>query len=248
MSGRDDLAGLARVAAGAWLRTARWGVGIPVRIARGVVDPRASESLRDYMRDLLGVSELDERVEALTPTGSRDPDEAAAEDAELRARGAELLRRSADIDLEDGTHPAYARILHELAPDEARILRLLAVEGPRPAVDVRSVQLIGLGSQLAAEGLNMIGQEAGCRHPDRVPSYLNNLYRLGLIWFSKEAVEDPLAYQVLEAQPDVLDAVKSSARAKTVHRSIRLTPFGRDFVEFCLPLGEPERREPADPA
>ena len=50
----------------------------------------------------------------------------------------------------------------------------------------------------------MIGAEAGCRYPDRVPSYLNNLYRLGLIWFSREPLSDRLRYQVLEAQPDVV--------------------------------------------
>jgi hypothetical protein len=91
-----------------------------------------------------------------------------------------------------------------------------------------------------AEGLNMIGQEAGARYPDRVPSYLNNLYRLGLVWFSKEPLEDPVRYQVLEAQPAVLKAVKSAHRAKSVQRSIRLTPFGRDFCSACLPL------EPSD--
>ena len=56
----------------------------------------------------------------------------------LRERGAELLRRSADVDYDEDAHPAYERILDELAPDEARILRLLATEGPQPAVDVRT--------------------------------------------------------------------------------------------------------------
>ncbi len=154
----------------------------------------------------------------------------------LRAQGAELLRQAADVWYEDGAHPAYARILGELAPDEARILRLLAVEGPQPSVDVRASNLIGVGSQLIAPGLNMIGPQAGVRHHDRVPAYLNNLHRLGLIWFSHEPLEDPLAYQVLEAQPEVLDAIKETTRAKTIKRSIRLTPFGSDFCDVCLPL------------
>ncbi len=154
----------------------------------------------------------------------------------LRLKGNELLRRSADVDIDDRAHPAYARILDEIAPDEARILRLLAREGAQPAVDVRTSQLIGLGSQLVAEGLSMVAQQAGCRHPDRVAPYLNNLNRLGLIWFSKEPLKDPTSYQVLEAQPSVLDAVKSASRAKTVQRSIQLTPFGSDFVEVCLPV------------
>jgi len=92
--------------------------------------------------------------------------------------------------------------------------------------------------------LTMIAAQAGCRHPDRVPAYLNNLHRLGLIWFSKEPIEDAAAYQVLEAQPEVLAAIKRAPRARTVQRSIRLTPFGRDFCEACLPLetGVPEAR------
>jgi len=43
---------------------------------------------------------------------------------------------------------------------------------------------------------------------------------------------------VLEAQPDAMDAIRRAGRARTVHRSVRLTDFGRDFCEVCLPLGE----------
>jgi hypothetical protein len=57
-----------------------------------------------------------------------------------------------------------------------------------------------------------------------------------LIWFSHEPLQDPISYQVLEAQPEVLQAIKETTRAKTVQRSIHLTPFGQDFVEVCLPL------------
>ena len=82
----------------------------------------------------------------------------------------------------------------------------------------------------------MIGAQAGCRHREHVPAYLNNLERLGLIWFSREPLEDPIAYQVLEAQPEVMDVIKSTPRAKPKQRSINLTPFGRDFCRVCLPL------------
>jgi hypothetical protein len=187
------------------------------------------------------VADLDERLRQLMPAASvRNPEErrnGVLPDVQaLREQGAELLRQSADVYSDQSAHPAYARILEELAPDEARILRLLAERGPQPSVDVRSVQLLGLGSQSVAEGLNMIGPQAGCRHPERVPSYLNNLYRLGLIWFSKEPVEDSIAYQVLEAQPPVLEAIKGTPRTKTIQRSILLTPFGKDFCEVCLPV------------
>ena len=69
-------------------------------------------------------------------------------------------------------------------------------------------------SRLIAPGLSMIGARAGCRYVDRVPSYLNNLFRLGMVWFSRETIRDPLRYQVLEAQPDVLEAIHSVRQAK----------------------------------
>jgi hypothetical protein len=247
-SAADMLAGLARLAAGTWMRSAVWGLGLSVRVARAALDPQEAarltrvlgDGLRGYARDVLGVAELDERIRQLVPTpqrgrGDGDSDGQVMSAEALRAYGEELLRRSADVNVEDDSHPAYARILEQMAPDEARILRLLATEGGQPAVDVRSSPLLGLGSQLVAEGLNMIGPEAGLRRPERVASYLNNLNRLGLIWFSKEPIEDPVRYQVLEAQPAVLDAVKGSGRAKSVQRSIALTPFGRDFCLACLP-------------
>ncbi|MFL5823565.1 MAG: Abi-alpha family protein [Solirubrobacteraceae bacterium] len=244
----EALSGLVRLAAGFWVKGAGWGIGTSMRLARAATDPRLAEQLvrevgdgvRGYAREFLGVAELDERVRQLAPepiSGTDEPGNGAGASSQaLRAYGEELLRRSADVELDEETHPAYARILEALAPDEARILRLLATGGDQPAVDVRSGQLLGLNSQVVAEGLNMIGPEAGARYPDRVPSYLNNLYRLGLIWFSKEPIEDPVRYQVLEAQPAVLDAIKGTSRAKSVQRSIGLTPFGRDFCLACLPL------------
>ncbi len=246
---RETVGGLARVAAGMWLRSAAWGVGASWRLARAASDPRAagelvhelSDGLRNRAREALGVSELDRRLRQLMPAAGAAPDGdgengATPEIDALRAQGAELQRQSANLRVDEDGHPAYARILEELAPDEARILRLLFTEGSQPAVDVRTTQLIGLGSELVAEGVNMVAPQAGCRHPERVAAYMNNLHRLGLVWFSKEPIDDAIAYQVLEAQPEVMDAIREASRARTVQRSIRLTPFGRDFCSVCLPV------------
>ena len=155
-----------------------------------------------------------------TAPARRGPLDAPIEGA-LRARGAELLRRSADLHYEEDSHPAYERILDELAPDEARILRLLCSDGPQPAVDVRSSKTLNMSSRLVAPGLSMIGAHAGCRFMERVPAYLSNLHRLGLIWFSHEPLDDPLRYRVLEAQPEVIAALRSGGRGRTVRRTIQ---------------------------
>jgi Abortive infection alpha len=247
----SSMPGLARIYASAWLHTAEWAVGSSARAGSRVVRAAVSgegpdellhdvsEQMRGYARRLLGFVDADgdrfpdslSDLVASRRGDGRRPDTPES----LREQGAELLRRSADVDYPDEAHPAYARILSELAPDEGRILRLLVEGGPQPSIDVRTVGLVITGSELVALGLTMIGAEAGCRHVDRVRAYLNNLFRLGLIWFSREPVGDSLRYQVLEAQPEVLEAMRKAGRGKTVRRSIHLTPFGQDFCSVCLP-------------
>ena len=252
----DAATGIARGAARTWVQTMVWGTRTSLRAARGLrvaaTDRDAAVELlhgaatgvRGRARDFLGVADLDERIGKLGLSGTEGPDRlgqnGAAPDNVLRARGAQLLRESADVAAVDGAHPAHARVLDELAPDEARILRLLAVDGPQPVVDVCAVNLLGATSHPIASNLTMVGREAGCRHRERAATYLNNLERLGLIRFSDGPLEELSKYQVLEAQPEVLESIKRASRAKSVHRSVRLTPFGEDFCDTCLPLDRAE--------
>jgi hypothetical protein len=252
------LPGLVRIAAAAWWRTAGWAAESSVRassrVVRGALTGEApgelfaeiGGELRDYLRRLLDLAQPAPEPAAAPPSPEPPPPDAPPpRPASLRERGAELLRQSADLDFDDDAHPAYARILDELAPDEGRILRLLAQEGPQPSIDVRTTGTLGtgIGSELVAPGLNMIGAESGSRHGDRVPAYLDNLHRLGLVWFSREPLEAQHRYHVLEAQPEAVDALERAGRGRTVRRSIVLTPFGAQFCEACLPLHTAELDE-----
>jgi len=278
-SGLGALPGMARVGAELTWHSAGWALGTglraTVRLARAAVSADEASALvddvrqtvRSLARDLIDVSDLEERLKdsgaassgvarAVASVMPNAPTSAAASaglrfgsrrggssngeivDMTLHDRGAQLIRLSRDVHFEDEAHPAYERILSELAPDEGRILLLLLTKGPQPAVDVRTGGPLGLlSSKLIAPGLSMIGSRAGLRYVDRVPAYLNNLFRLGLVWFSHETVPDHMRYQVLEAQPDVLEAIHSVRQARVVRRSIHLTPFGEDFCRTCLPVG-----------
>ncbi len=208
-------------------------------IDRAVAGESAAAIMQEAAQDLraaawraLGVMSAPDPRAARRRTGGRDTDT-----ADLRRRGADLLRRSNDVHVVEDTHPAFARILGELTPDEARILRFLYLEGPQPSIDVRTARPLGIGSELVAGGLNMIAEHAGCRHVENIHQYLTNLQRLGLIEFSKEQVSNPQRYQVVEAQPKVAEAMKHAGRMpKAVHRSIHLNEFGRTFCETCLPI------------
>lgn len=236
--------GIARIAGNAVTHLTEWAIastvgnGVSAYRALASGEPTAKvigdvlRRARDDAGGLLGTRPaVSDR-----PSPARPHEDPRGTDDDLRTRGASLLRRSADVRYEDVAHPAYSRILDELAPDEARLLRTFYIEGPQPAVDVRAAGTIPTTSELVAPGITMVGSLAGCRYLDRVPRYLDNLQRLGLIWFSREPIADLGRYQVLEAQPEVADALAQTKRAKTVRRSIHLTPFGIDFCEVCLPL------------
>jgi Abortive infection alpha len=253
---RESIPGLARLGAGVWLRTAEWSVEtsarIGARLVRAAVSPESASELieetaselRSGARRLLGIVDSEGRVAGAVSdfaAGAGLTSRSGRPAPSLRERGEQLLRISADVDYEEGSHPAYARILGDLAPDEARILRLFAQEGPQPAIDVRTGFPFVPGSRLVAQGFTMIGAEAGCRFVDQVPAYLSNLNRLGLIWFSRDPVRDRERYQVLEVQPQVMDALKRAGRfSHVIRRSIHLTPLGEDFCRLALPLDSAE--------
>jgi hypothetical protein len=271
----EALPGVARLAGTAAARSAAWTLASSLRstrnVARALGDPSAAgELVRDMAGDVAEASRAISGVaqaissgvpvrKALLDAGLSlsevmAPDELPepAPERSLRERGEDLLQRSRDVWSQDEAHPAYGRILEELAPDEARILALLLRGGPQPSVDVRTGGPVGMmSSSLIAGGMNMIGPRAGVRHLDEVPAYLNNLHRLGLTWFSREQLEDPLEYQVVEAQPDVLEAMHATRFPKLVRRSIHLTPFGIDFCRTCLVDAEeardlPEHEDPEE--
>jgi hypothetical protein len=255
----ESLPELARHAAGMWLKAAGWTAGTSLRVGNELrkiaTDPNGAQEVieevtkevREVARDFLGITELDAEVREIAPLLSTGMLKAGGSSPEaLRAQGAQLLREAADVGFDEGAHPAFARILTELSPDEARILRLLAIEGPQPMVDVRAHNLIGNGSQLIAQSLNMLGPKAGLRQRERVLVYLTNLVRCNLVVMSDDPLESPVQYQVLEAQPEVLSTTRDTVRAKLIRRSVHLTPLGQEFCEVCLPVNLPALPPPSD--
>lgn len=248
----------AGLAAGTVVRGGQWAVNTSYEMTREItqaaldgessaeIAERTGNALRSIARSALGVTEGSVReIVSYVPTSQAPPQQGiamgsylrSASVAELRHRGDALLARSADVYFTEEVHPAYDRILDELAPDEARILRFMALNGPQPSVDVRTNRPLGIGSELVAGDLTSVPEQAGVRYPDRARSYLINLNRLGLTRNS----DDPVVlsrYMVLEVQPVVEAALKQAGRApKIVRKSLRLTEFGADFCQTCFTLG-----------
>ena len=269
---REALPGLLRISAVTVAHTAGWGLRTYARsvgrVAKAVVDPneavRLTEDVATNARQVTGfakrvatgnpITGLLERYALPAAENARTAMEGRAARVngaappagpeQLRRTGEELLRRSRDVWDDNERHPAFVAILNELAPDEARILVLLLKEGPQPAVDVVEGGLLGAlrGGKTIAHGLTMIGPQASVRFPSLVPQYVDNLTRLGLVRHAENPVADLVRYQVVEAQPDVLEALHAAGGARIKRRSIQLTPFGQDFARACFAdVGEPEQ-------
>ncbi|RMI34857.1 Abi-alpha family protein [Nocardia stercoris] len=247
----------AGLAVGTAVRSGQWAVGtgyeVTKQVAQAALDgessadiaERTGAALQSIARSVLGVTEGSVReIVSYVPTGTGGaqpggpaaPLIRSASVEDLRLRGDTLLARSADVYFTEEVHPAYDRILDQIAPDEARILRFMSLNGPQPAVDVRTNRPLGIGSELVAGDLTSVPEQAGVRYPDRARLYLINLNRLGLLTTS----DDPVVlsrYMVLEVQPIVETALKQAGRVpKIVRKSLRLTEFGDDFCRTCFTL------------
>lgn len=255
-----EIPGLARVAASLGWHTTTWGVRTTARhwrrVARATADAEEAAALvRDVTRSLDVVGDLARAVSAGTPApaallqassslgGLTGPDVVSGRIVGQYAEPlAEEAEPSADERAREETlHPVYAAVLDALSPDEAQILATLQLEGPQPSVDVRTSRLGGLRrSRVIASGLTLFAARAELAEPDRVPAYLASLRRQGLVWITEGPLDDLLPYRTLEAQLDVLLAVRAARFATIDRRGVRLTPFGREFTLTCLVGDEPE--------
>lgn len=243
---------VAGLAVGTVVRSAEWAaettLEVGKQIAQVAVDGDsqaelvefAGERLRAIARSTLGVDDQVREVVSYVPVGTARPAASAtpmsASSAELRRRGDELYNMSRDVYYSEDVHPAYSAILDQIAPDETRILKFLAVNSAQPVVDVRTARPLGIGSELIGEDLTSVPSEAGVRYMDRARAYLINLKRLGLV----QVLSEPVLlsrYQVLEVQPVVVEALGRAGRAsKIVRKSLLLTEFGDDFTRTCFTL------------
>ncbi|MEV0245012.1 Abi-alpha family protein [Nocardia sp. NPDC050712] len=226
--------GVARVAITAASKATAWSVGTAADVGKTVVRGSLAGS---PPAEVLAEAESEFKGAVRRALGIPGATAGSAVPA-LHEQGAALLRLSASPHAEQpDIHPAFARMLADLTPDEARILRFLHTDGPQPALDIRTGRPRALGSDRRVSGLNLIGEHAGLRFPNRTQQYLPNLARLGLIEFAPEPVGNPHRYQLLEAEPAARTILKRSGfGTKVYYRSIVLTAFGADFIRTCLPI------------
>jgi Abortive infection alpha len=135
----------------------------------------------------------------------------------------ELLGRSVVQTPSQGERALVEVLVRELVPDEARILAALADGTAYPLLNVD-----GPAGPLLW-GSSSVGRAAGVVLPERVPTYLSHLKRLGLIDIGPErrSLEDE--YDILLTDSAVIDAQRRATKTRRIkirRATVRISELG----------------------
>jgi hypothetical protein len=146
-----------------------------------------------------------------------------ASDPTLRELYMNLLATSMDKENARQAHPAFVETVKQLTPDEARIVRLLGTESFE--LETRW-EVKPTGDELWDQLRTKVAVPAGCECPDLLPSYPDNLKRLGLVDFP-------------------ITRLMETSSGHMTRAKLHLTHFGRQFCDACVVQPSPPTANPS---
>jgi hypothetical protein len=202
--------------------------------------------------------ELGERRRGIPPARRTVPNPALAlgaltggltSDDVLRTRYLNLLAASMDRATSGQVHPGFLAVLRQMTPDETRIFSRFEGDGPYPVLTIQSHPKHGGNRRTELRHFSLLGEEAGCEHPQRAPMYLDNLCRLGLTEMRPTRLsEDTRMFKPLETHAEVTRLKAEIANRPPVtddrngndplvadvqYKYLFVTSFGRQFYDAC---------------
>lgn len=168
---------------------------------------------------------------------------------------ANLIASSTDKRVASQALPAFANIISELTPDEARILKRIGPGRRVPMVHLdRHFYTAGkhIGGDTIAKNLSLFGVLAGCDFPENTPAYLSNIVRMGLgedLWPGTRymGADADAEYRQIETTPEVVALTQKheappDIRTNFVRSGVNLTPLGQAFYSVCVQPYEERRK------
>ncbi len=204
---------------------------------------------RELLRDLkLRLERLEEkRGRASLEDDARPPAANGGPSRETpRELLAGLLDRSIDQSESEAESDAFVAILHQLVPDEARILGALSDGGVFPLLHVMAGSwMVGAPATRMLANVTPVGQAAGVQCRDMTPQYVTHLRELGLVELGPEDPTITVKYEILETDSQVRKTIRQieqgekRSKPRIVRRSLRMTSFGRRLWDACQRSDEP---------
>lgn len=168
-----------------------------------------------------------------------------ADNSELHDLFAGLIASSMISSQREEIHPAYVEIAKQLAPVEARILRVLSGDGSVPLVNICLYHQLNSGEVVSVSSLSLIADDIGLSRFTALEPHFANLARLGLIEYGTASYLSSIgAYTELESDERVkllmvevdkrADALPyEPAPAYLTRGHATITDFGWAFVKAC---------------
>lgn len=159
-------------------------------------------------------------------------------DENLRELFANLLATAMDKETVDKAHPGYVDIIRNLSPDEALLLNAFTSRTSYPIIEIHAkFKDASRGYTVLLTNYSHLHKIIAVKRPDLVPSYLNNLCRLGILeipagsHLTAEGMYDPLQndddLEKYKKQTDDMEDREFGFEKGL----IRLSNFGQHFVE-----------------
>jgi hypothetical protein len=146
-----------------------------------------------------------------------------------------LMDRSMYSSPDVSRNALYLGLLHNLLPDEARILAALSDGSAYPVLDVAE-PTVGTSSAFVLTNASTVGRTAGVSLPQYTPLYVSRLVQAGLAVIGPaggNAMYDD--YEMLLTDAAVNLALTKARRgvrsARVIRRTVRITGLGQDLWE-----------------
>lgn len=229
-------------------------------LARAALSPlAAAPATAVRLSELL--ANLGARGRAIPPQRRQAPDPRLAlralggllhPEPEVQASYLAILTAAMDRAVAREVHPAFLDILGQLHADELRLLAGFDGSRPEPVLSVVSRLRHGGGSRTELRHFSLLGERTGCERPERAATYLDNMFRLGLLEMRSARITDDLRpFEELERHPTVaavrarieaqrpvgggsLGSPSDEIVADLQLKLVGLTSFGRQFRGACV--------------
>jgi hypothetical protein len=167
----------------------------------------------------------------------------AGDEPELREMYINLLETAMDKETAEKAHPAFAELIRQMTPDEAKIVRFFAVEKTSPQITLATkADSILLAYEYTQPALSLVHLDVKCDFPHLIPCYLDNLRRLEIL--SRISMDPSFP---LQRDPrferltnhDLMMQQEAKLRAAGIEYlpyggTFGLTSFGSQFCDACV--------------
>lgn len=163
----------------------------------------------------------------------------AGHEEELRELYSALIATAMNADTSPNAHPSFIDVIRSLSSDEAILLKLFKDGKMYPLVDINIGQKGEIGYSVLQSNFSELDSLINLKYPNFIPSYLDNLCRLGLLKIPQDiSITDNSKYISLEenatplaSQKDILD--KGNLEIRFLRKLVTTTNFGNIFIN-CI--------------